>query len=443
LAGNIWNNIRNTNRRIIAVGGGKGGVGKSVIAANLAVALASLGNRSVLVDMDFGSANLHTFLGKKAPALSIKDFLLKKEGSLSDILIDTGIKNLKFISGAGDMPGVANLKFYQKCKIIRHLKALEGDFIILDLSPGITFNVLDFLSIADMSILITTPEVTSVTNTFSFMKAVIFRELSKVFKHNNVIEGLLNKAKDSRNEDGIRTVAQLEAGISGIDAEQADKLRLVINSHKVKFILNMVRREEELSAAHLLRSLVEEYLSVQFECLGLLDYEELVQDSIFKMRPFMLEYPQSNAAQYLRDIALKLTDTFAEHDAPILKSDEEISKKEEVYEDLNIHPFKLERPESYTSLLMDIASRLAGTRYEHNMPAQTDGAEIPQKEEMDTEKEDINTEEEEVGSEEEEVKTEEEKSDTKIKTSEPGIKAKRWGNYVSSDRPKTREKEAW
>ena len=65
--------------RIIAIGGGKGGVGKSVIAVNLAVLFSLMKKRTILVDMDFGSANLHTCLGEKSPASSIKDFLLKKK----------------------------------------------------------------------------------------------------------------------------------------------------------------------------------------------------------------------------------------------------------------------------------------------------------------------------------------------------------------------------
>ncbi len=307
-----------THRSIIAVGGGKGGVGKSAIAANLAVLLALREKRVILVDMDFGSSNLHICLGEKSPASSIKDFLFNKKGTLSDVLLDTQIDHLKFISGAGDMPGLANMKYFQKLKIIRHLLALDGDYIILDLAPGITFNVLDFFSVADKTILVTTPETASITNTFSFIKAVLFRKLSRVFKGNSEITSLLDLAKDPRNCLGIRTFTELETRIDKIDTEEVLKFKSVVESFKPQFILNMLRRESEKPMGHMLISLVEQYLGVKCGCLGCVQYDDFLPDSMAKAMPFMLEYLSSDIAVSLWDIASRITGALTEYELPEL-----------------------------------------------------------------------------------------------------------------------------
>lgn len=306
------------DRSIIAIGGGKGGVGKSVIAAGIAVLLALMDKRVVLVDMDFGSSNLHICLGEKSPASSIKDFLLNKKSTLSEVLLDTQVEHLKFISGAGDMPGLANMKYSQKLKIIRHLKALDGDYVILDLAPGITFNVLDFFSVADKAVLVTTPEATSITNTFSFIKAVVFRELSKAFKGNSEITSLLDLAKDPRNVRGICTLAELGAIIEEIDSKRALKFKSILESFKPQLILNMVRHEDEMAMGHMLISLVEQYLSVKCEYLGYMPYDNSLPDSIAKARPFMLECLNSDTAVSLWVIVSKIAGRLPEYDLPAL-----------------------------------------------------------------------------------------------------------------------------
>lgn len=320
---NLKENSMKPSRSIIAVGGGKGGVGKSVIATNLAVLLARKDKKTILVDMDFGSANLHTCLGEKAPASSIKDFLLKKKSTLSEILIDTQIENLQFISGAGDMPGLANMKHTQKRKIIKHLRMLDAEFIVLDLAPGITFNVLDFFSVADKAILVTTPETTSITNAFSFIKAFLFRELHKAFKGNTDVLRLFDSARDPTNAQGIRTLAELNSRIEKIDGEGARKFRYVCESFKPMFLLNMVKYEEDLSMGRMLVSLIDQYVNVKCECLGYLKYDDAVPDSIAEMRPFVLEYPESDAAASLEEISSRISGSLPEYVFPTLTEEME------------------------------------------------------------------------------------------------------------------------
>ncbi|MBW2334586.1 MAG: AAA family ATPase, partial [Deltaproteobacteria bacterium] len=142
------------NNHILAIGGGKGGTGKSLITASMGICLANRGNDVLLIDADLGTANLHTFLGLEPPKLGLSDFVSKKESTISGVITKTGINNLKLISGAKDMIGIANLSYGQKAKILNNIKKLNYRYILLDLGPGTSFNILDFFLISHCGILI-------------------------------------------------------------------------------------------------------------------------------------------------------------------------------------------------------------------------------------------------------------------------------------------------
>ena len=125
--------INKPSKNIIAVGGAKGGVGKSMFAANLAVGLALLGQKVVRADLDLGGADVHLYAGVKSLDKTWHDFLDKKVDSIKDILTPTAFEGLSLIGGDSKRLGSANLPYLQKLKIMRHLKALETDFLVFDL----------------------------------------------------------------------------------------------------------------------------------------------------------------------------------------------------------------------------------------------------------------------------------------------------------------------
>ena len=130
----------NSGSIIIPVASGKGGVGKSFISANLAIALAELGHKVIAVDLDFGGANLHSFLGLSNRNPGIGDFLQARIAELDELLVPSDIPNLQFLSGDGKTPFMANIAYAQKIKLISRLKKLPADYILLDLGAGSSFN---------------------------------------------------------------------------------------------------------------------------------------------------------------------------------------------------------------------------------------------------------------------------------------------------------------
>ena len=169
--------------RVISVGGGKGGVGKSVVALNLAVELARSGRKTVLVDLDLGAANLHTLLGLSTSPGGIGSFLYRTQGRcLADFAMETGVRNLRFISGDGLIPGIANLEHVRKLKILYGLRSLNADCAVLDLGAGTHFNVVDFFSITRSGVVVTLPEPTAVMNAYEFLKNVTYRMIEREFR---------------------------------------------------------------------------------------------------------------------------------------------------------------------------------------------------------------------------------------------------------------------
>ena len=157
----VIEDMDNDGPRIWAIGGGKGGVGKSVLAANLGVVLAKRRQRVVVVDADLGGANLHTLFGMPDPELTLSDYIDRNVPSLDDIVLSTSVPGLHLVSGAHALLEMANPKHGQKSRILRHIQKLDADHVILDLGAGTGINVLDFFLAARKGVLVVVPEPTS------------------------------------------------------------------------------------------------------------------------------------------------------------------------------------------------------------------------------------------------------------------------------------------
>jgi flagellar biosynthesis protein FlhG len=177
---------------IISVGGGKGGVGKSILSIALGTVLARSGESVVLADLDLGAANLHTYLGILQRTPTIADFILNKIPTLESLVIETPERNLGLISGAEFVPGATNPAHWMKMKLLRHLRTLPAEYVIIDLGAGVHFNTLDFFGISDSGVVITAPEPGAVMNAYSFVKGALFRKMQNVFRNQPKMAALID-----------------------------------------------------------------------------------------------------------------------------------------------------------------------------------------------------------------------------------------------------------
>lgn len=291
-------------RRVIAVGGGKGGIGKTLVSANLAIALAQKGARVTLVDLDLGGANLHTCLGVPQPAMTLSDFVTRRTLKLEQLAVPTGVERLSLIAGANDVLDAANPKYQQKQKLIRHLQALQTDYLILDLGAGTHLNVLDFFLIADHGVLVLLPEPTSIENAYRFVKAAFFRRLEQVqerFEIEDVVEAAL-----STREGAARTPFDVVRMVAERDAQLATELQRELQSFRVKIIVNQVRTSADQTVGAAVVSAWKKFFGLEMENLGHIPYDDEAWRAIRKRRPLLLDRPESTAASCLLRIAENL-----------------------------------------------------------------------------------------------------------------------------------------
>jgi len=308
---------------IIAVGGGKGGIGKSVVCTNLAIGMALSGQKVVLIDTDFGASNLHALLGINNPAHGFQDFFNENFRNKQSLLIDTGISNLKFVSGAGDNPGSANIDADKINTIISFIKNLEADTILLDLGPGTNFNVIDFFNISTQSVVLTTPEITSVMKTFSFIRSVLFRRISLAFQGNPEIQKLVDHSNPANADIESYTTDLLRERFIEDFPDHLDRFNTILKNFTPGLVVNRVRSKKDLLTGDNLLKLIKKFLKLEATYLGYIIESDQVRDSVDEMVPFLIKDPQSTPSENLQQIIGSLTNAdieFVKRDGKIFVS---------------------------------------------------------------------------------------------------------------------------
>lgn len=281
------------SKKIWAVGGGKGGVGKSLVSANVAICLALMGNKVVAVDLDLGGANLHTCLGLPIPQVTLSDYVSKKITNFEDLLVPTPIHNLKIISGAQDEIGMANLKHMHKNQIIRKLTELDADYILFDLGAGTAFNTIDFFITADKGILVVLPEPTSIENTYRFIKSVFYRRL-KMVEGIAEIEPMILETMNAKVTSGASaSPADLIKKISEMYPEVGMRVKAEMAQFRPNLIINQVRSQADIDIGYSIQSICRRYFGIEMTFPGYLDYDQSVWQSVRKRKPLLIEYPNS------------------------------------------------------------------------------------------------------------------------------------------------------
>lgn len=246
--------------RVITVTSGKGGVGKSSVSVNLAIALSRLGNRVIVLDADFGLANVEVMLGIR-PQYNLADLMFRGK-SLSDI-VTQGPENIGFISGGSGIQELTNLTRDQIVYLIQKLVELDekADIIIVDTGAGIADSVLEFVAASSEVLLIATPEPTSITDAYALLKT-------------------LNRKTDISLEDTVIKMVANRIDSYDDGKELYDKLSLVVSK----------------------------FLNLKMEYLGALPQDPSVSKAVMRQKPAITLYPNSQFALTLNDFAEILCD---------------------------------------------------------------------------------------------------------------------------------------
>jgi flagellar biosynthesis protein FlhG len=297
---------RVTGPRVWAVGGGKGGVGKSVIATNIAASIANLNESVALVDADLGGANLHTLLGVPSPKANLSDFIAKRVSSLGEVMTATPIDNVWLVSGAKALVEMANPNYGQKSKILRHINALQVDHVVLDLGAGTSFNVLDFFLAARKGVLVVVPEPTSVENAYHFLKAAFFRKLKRAQPRAQVkaaIKEVMNGS--ARNE--VKTPRDLISQVWSVDPDVGAALVAEASGFRPGLIVNRVDHPRHEKLGEDIVTACRDYFGIRVQFLGALPNDKLVVRSVVEQKPAVQHFGQIPFVNAMRGVVDNMT----------------------------------------------------------------------------------------------------------------------------------------
>lgn len=246
--------------RVITVTSGKGGVGKSTLTVNLAIEMSRLGKRVIILDADFGLANIEVMLGIR-PEYNLADLMFRGK-DLKDI-ITKGPENIGFISGGSGIQELSRLTRDQVIYLVQKLYELDemADIILVDTGAGISDSVLEFVSASNEVLIVATPEPTSITDAYALLKT------------------LNRRSGFSRENTSIRMVA------------------------------NRISNDEEGTGLHQKLSIVvDKFLNINVDYLGGILSDPTCSKAIMQQSPLLLSYPTATSSKAISVIARKMLD---------------------------------------------------------------------------------------------------------------------------------------
>lgn len=281
---------------IISVGSGKGGVGKSVIAANLALLIAKQGRRVTLVDLDIGGANIHILFGLMNPSLTLTDFLYHRVERIEDIAHTLPAHSgLTLIPGTGDTLATANMPYAKKKRLIRHLKNMQTDVVIVDIGAGTSYHALDFFLMADQHVTVATPDPTSVLDLYRFIKLAAIRRVLSSFLARSAMADALSDRDFCSVEEVLEAAGQTDEA-SRLVAETT------LRTFQPALILNRLSGRAHVNVAAL-KKLLTEYTGGHLMLLGEIPDDPAMERAVRSYLPVADREPTSPAAVALAAIA--------------------------------------------------------------------------------------------------------------------------------------------
>jgi flagellar biosynthesis protein FlhG len=294
-----------TGPKVIAVGGGKGGVGKTVIAASMGLGLAMMKRRVVLVDADLGGANLHTVFGVSKPEATFFNLVGDRKTRLEDLVIPhPEFENLKCVFGAAGSLEVSNLRYPVRMKILRQLRMLDADFVILDLGAGSSNTVLDFFIGADYNIIIMNPDPLSILESYNFIKLALFRKLCKALHKSPAALERVRAYADAETHRRFTTVSDLEKEVAQADPGAETTVREIADAFHPLLLMNKMVHPEDENHGLSIKVAAGELLSLATGFLGSIRSDETVLKSLSAGVPFIQFDPKCEASRDLANVII-------------------------------------------------------------------------------------------------------------------------------------------
>lgn len=292
---------------IWAVGGGKGGVGKSFVSSGLALFLANQGKTTAIIDLDIGAANLHSYLNLPVPNRSLQDVILDRSYDLESVMIDTHHSNLKLISGHNEKLNLLDLTSDEKSLLMSSFYRLGVDNVILDLSAGTHETTLDFFNAAQKQIVVVTPEPTSIENAYRFMREAFYKKLKRLEKQFN-LSRVIQEIMENTEKYNVNSPADLLHVIHELEPEAGAELAQAFLGYEFNILINQTRSHKDRFMAKSIASVCRKYFGVEAQVAGHLDYDNAVWQSLRNRKHLLMAHPHSPLYNQLMTITRSLVD---------------------------------------------------------------------------------------------------------------------------------------
>lgn len=296
---------------ILAVGGGKGGVGKSILSANLSALLSRAGLKVLVLDLDFGCANLHTHFGIAMPKRSLTDFLLRKTHGFRDIILQAPVPDVGFVAGGREEEWGQYLGDNQATlqplwqAILNARRDLGIDLVILDLGAGTHRYTMEFFAAAHLGLVTILPEATSIENAYVFLKMALWRLVEHVGLHTGQedtakeVQAALAQAGGSLEKGYLHQLRALKA----MHPQFISQLARAILGRHVGVIVNQTREQADMDISRSMEHICNRYFGFQTVSLGSLNFDEAVWKSSRNRRLLVADFPHSMFAKKLAKVA--------------------------------------------------------------------------------------------------------------------------------------------
>jgi flagellar biosynthesis protein FlhG len=274
--------------RVLAVGGGKGGVGKSLVSTNLAVSLAKAGAKVVMLDADLGAPNLHTMFGIMRPQRTVEDFLAGRIANLDEIALPTQVPGLRLICGAEGALGSAHPTFQSKQKLLTELGRLPVDVLMIDVGAGVDVDTIDFFNAADIRLVVMVPEITSLQNGYAFLKIALFRRLQRASAGLRASEKITAAFGKDAFEIGstMDRVSTFFAMLEDEVPELVAQFKQLLLEFNALIIGNMLHKANDRNALFAIQRMVGERLGIQTDVAAALRQNPAMRNSVNDGKPF-------------------------------------------------------------------------------------------------------------------------------------------------------------
>jgi flagellar biosynthesis protein FlhG len=303
-------NQPSTPCRIIAVGGAKGGIGKSILAANIGVYLARRGFRTVLVDLDLGAANLHLYMGAWGLKHRIDDYLDKQFDSLDAIAVATDHGPLLIGGGSGRL-GSANLPFARKLKLMRAIRKLDADYVVLDLGASTNYNILDFFLLADTQLVMTTCDPAAYLDAYTFIKMALYRRLVRLFGPESIyqkfkdeaLQGVIHRFVVPERRHPPDRICDLMDRIRAQFPRHHDLVAEALHHFQPQLVVNMADNQDEvLQVVTRMQKVADRMLSVRIHLAGTIFSDRNIARSTRDLKPEVGCHPNGLLARAIEQI---------------------------------------------------------------------------------------------------------------------------------------------